>query len=100
MRTFTQVDDQAEQPTWSSDVRVAAFEAVTPWPSGSEDSAVTAPFVRALEVEGPTTIFDRAGASGDFESPERVTARGSRVERAVTDDELDDSYEAALKKFV
>lgn len=91
MRTFTQGEDQ-ELATWSSDVEVAIREAITPWPNGVEDSAVTAPFVRALETEGPTTIFDR--------SPERVTARGSYIDRAITEDELDDSYEAALKKLL
>jgi hypothetical protein len=90
VRTFPQGEDLAEVPTWSSDVEVAIREAITPWPNGVEDSAVTAPFVRALELEGPTTIFDR--------SPELVTARS--FDRAVTEDELEDSYEAALKKFV
>jgi hypothetical protein len=89
VRTLDQVDDQDEHVSWSSG-SLAVLHDVTPWPNVSEDSAVTAPFVRALEVEGPTTIFDR---------PER-TARDSAIERAVTEDELDDSYEAALKKFV
>jgi hypothetical protein len=89
VRTLDQVDDQ-DHISWSTGSLAVVHDAVTPWPNGSEDSAVTAPFVRALEVEGPTTIFDR---------PER-TARGSAIERAVTEDELDDSYEAALKKFV
>lgn len=85
VRTFTQGD---EVVSWTSEVAVR--DAVTPWSNGVEDSAVTAPFVRALEVEGPTTIFDR--------SPELVTDRS--FERAVTEDELEDSYEAALRKFV
>lgn len=83
MRTlFTEGEDQAaELPTWSSDVKVAVFEQITPWPNSVDESAVTSPFVRALEHEGPTSIYDR--------SPERANS-----------EELDDSYEAALKKFV
>ena len=97
---FTQAEDQAaaEQPTWSSDLHISVFDSVTPWPNGVEDSAVTAPFVRALELEGPTSIFDRSPERANSDAV--LTVRASRIDRAVTEEELDDSYEAALKKFV
>jgi hypothetical protein len=79
VRTFSEAEEGVDQVSWESDLGAA------PWPIGIEDSAVTSPFVRSLELEGPTTIFDR---------PERT------AERATSEDELDDSYEAALKKFV